>query len=500
MVREAAADEPVVRWVGWPHAPLPVGAALASRRRGVVAVVDESGRPVRVGPLRLCWEAGRAVALRLWLWGLCGLAALLTSRRRPAPDRAGQAAADGKVALVLPVLPDLSHTFVYREVRAILRARPDWVVVALRRNDAAPVHPEARDLLARTRFLPRRGVAASGCLLLRGLLSRRGRQLVSLYRSQPGGSARDLFSRQALRDASHPGNAFALAARLRSLGVAHVHVYSSTHPANVAMGAALLCGLPFSISSYVDFDFDYSHKMLAEKAQRAAFFRVVTAYCRERLLSMPALAGLPRERFPVVYLGLDLHEWPRRGPTPRQGVLVSAARLVPKKGLHLVPEALASLKAQGLACRWRVFGDGPERPRIEALCRKFGVEDLVRFEGAADSAQVRQALREADAAVLPCVVAADGERDGIPVFLNEAMALGVPVVSTPVSGIPEMVEDGKTGFLCEPGDAASLALALRRVLSDAAASASVADAARAVAERELDVDKAAARLIARIES
>ena len=109
-------------------------------------------------------------------------------------------------------------------------------------------------------------------------------------------------------------------------------------------------------------------------------------------------------------------------------------------------------------------------------------------------------MREADAAVLPCVVAADGERDGIPVFLNEAMALGVPVVSTPVSGIPEMVEDGKTGFLCEPGDAASLALALRRVLSDAAASASVADAARAVAERELDVDKAAARLIARIES
>ncbi|MEY2715415.1 MAG: hypothetical protein RIT24_1758, partial [Planctomycetota bacterium] len=105
-----------------------------------------------------------------------------------------------------------------------------------------------------------------------------------------------------------------------------------------------------------------------------------------------------------------------------------------------------------------------------------------------------------DAAVLPCVLASDGERDGIPVFLNEAMALGVPVVTTPVSGIPEMVIDGETGFLCAPNDSASLALALARALGDRARAARVAAAARALVHRTIDIRMTSAQVIERIES
>jgi len=123
----------------------------------------------------------------------------------------------------------------------------------------------------------------------------------------------------------------------------------------------------------------------------------------------------------------------------------------------------------------------------------------VTFLGPRDNAAVKLELLTADLAVLPCVVAADGERDGIPIFLCEAMALGVPVVSTPISGIPELVRDGDTGFLAAPGDAGALAATLARALGDRRTTAAIAERGRAAVHRELDVDRLAALLVAEIE-
>ena len=114
--------------------------------------------------------------------------------------------------------------------------------------------------------------------------------------------------------------------------------------------------------------------------------------------------------------------------------------------------------------------------------------------------RAQQLLLAADAAVLPCVVASDGERDGIPIFLCEAMALGVPVVTTRVSGIPELVRDGDTGVLCAPGDTNALADALARVLGDPEFASAIGARGRAAVHRELDVDRLVGRLIARIEA
>jgi glycosyltransferase involved in cell wall biosynthesis len=278
-----------------------------------------------------------------------------------------------------------------------------------------------------------------------------------------------------------------------------VHVWSSTWPANVAMGAAHLLGAPFSISSYVDFEFPYTLKLLAAKLRRATFFRVVTRYCRQQLLALPEAPADLGGRAPAIWLGLDLAEWRDEAPLAGTGVLVSAARLVPKKGLHLLPPALAQLRARGIACRWRVVGDGPELAALRASCARHGVDDLVDFLGPRDNAAVRRELLAADAAVLPCVLTPDGERDGIPIFLCEAMALGVPAVTTPVAGIPELVRDGDTGFLARPGDVASLVDALARALGPRAAARAVAARGRAVVHAQLDVDRLSRQLVAEIE-
>ena len=427
--------------------------------------------------------------------GLRALAALLVPRRTPAP--LPPVANDGPVVLVLPVLPDLSHTFVYREVLALLRQRPDWRVVVLADNATAPVHAEAKALQQHVQYLRRDGITRAARRAGRWLLTRRGRELFAMYRAH--GDVGALLGKHPLRDPRHPGNAFLLADQLAPLRPRHVHVYASTWPANVAMGAATLLGVPFSISSYVDFEFAYDHALLAEKVARARFFRVVTAHCRQRLLALPQAGTTDATRIPAVLLGLDLANWQQQATPRGDGTIVSAARLVPKKGLHLLPSALARLRARGIACRWRVAGDGPERARLEQLCREHGIADLVTFLGACDNTAVRQELLTADLAVLPCVIADDGERDGIPIFLCEAMALGVPAVSTPISGIPELIRDGDTGFLAAPGDTEALAATLAKALGDRAATAAIAERGRAAVHRELDVDRLAALLVAEIE-
>ena len=487
-----------VVWLGWPHAPAPLAAIRAAKRAGPLQLVDDAGRAVRWNLPRALREVVRIGWQRLTTAGVALLAWLLTGKRpAPAPTTTGN---QGPVVLLLPVLPDLSHTFVYREVLAMLRQRPDWRVFVLRRNDRAPVHPEARELLAHATFLPRDGVTRAARRVVGWLGSSRGRDLFALYRAEPHGSVHDLLGKPVLREAHHPGNAFLLADTLRALQPRHLHVYGSTWPTNVAMGASRLLGVPFSVSSYVDFQFEYSHRMLATKFRDARFFRVVTAYCREQLQGMLPAARQERERVPVVYLGLDLSAWHDDAPLPGQGVLVSAARLVPKKGLHVVPAALASLRARGQRCRWRVLGDGPERESLQQACERHGVGDLVDFLGPCDNTVVRTELMQADLAVLPCVVATDGERDGIPIFLVEAMALGVPVVTTPVSGIPELVRDGDTGFLASPGDSSTLAEALFRALSAPATARAIGQRGRAAVHAQLDVDVMTRALIARIEA
>lgn len=486
-----------VHWLGWPHAPAPIAAI---RRAGAGAIViDDQGRRVPFGPLQFAVQLLRGLWLRALDLGCAAIAALSCARTSP-PHAAAPGA--GPTVLLLPVLPDLSHTFVYREVLAMLRQRPDWRVFVLQHNAAAPVHDEARQLLVHAQFLVRDGITERAWRVLRWLLRPAGRELFSLYRSQPGGSVHDLLGKNPLRDARHPGNAFALADQLRrQLGGSaprHVHVYSSTYAANVAMGASHLLGCPFSISSYVDFEFAYDHQLLAEKMARATFFRVVTEFCAARLrerLSLPA----DDQRVMVLLLGLDLANWQQPCQPSGAGILISAARLVEKKGLRFVPAALAELRRSGIAFRWHVIGDGPQLPALRDECARLGVADAVQFFGPKDNSAVRDELRRADIALLPCVVAADGERDGIPIFLCEAMALGVPVVTTAVSGIPEVVRDGETGVLCAPGDSAALADALAALLRDATRAATLGRAGRALVHHELDVDRLTTRLVARIE-
>jgi glycosyltransferase involved in cell wall biosynthesis len=184
-------------------------------------------------------------------------------------------------------------------------------------------------------------------------------------------------------------------------------------------------------------------------------------------------------------------------PTEPAGpfTLASGGSLVEQKGLDDLLRAVAGLRGRGVECRVRLVGDGPLREALEHQAREDGIADRVEFLGAMPNPDVLRVMREAHAFVLPSRPAANGCMDGIPNVLIEAMALGVPAVSTRLSGIPELIEDGVCGLLVAPGDVAGLAAAIARLHGDAELRARFSTAGRCKVEALFDMTRNARTLV-----
>ncbi|EFN3843869.1 colanic acid biosynthesis glycosyltransferase WcaL, partial [Escherichia coli] len=169
--------------------------------------------------------------------------------------------------------------------------------------------------------------------------------------------------------------------------------------------------------------------------------------------------GCPREKIAVSRMGVDMTRFsPRLVKAPATPLeIISVARLTEKKGLHVAIEACRQLKEQGVAFRYRILGIGPWERRLRTLIEQYQLEDVIEMPGFKPSHEVKAMLDDADVFLLPSVTGADGDMEGIPVALMEAMAVGIPVVSTLHSGIPELVEADKSGWLVPENDACALA-------------------------------------------
>jgi glycosyltransferase involved in cell wall biosynthesis len=285
-----------------------------------------------------------------------------------------------------------------------------------------------------------------------------------------------------------------VAAVLRATGVDHVHAHFATWAAETARQAAALAGLPFSFTVHATdlHRADVDRAALAERVAEAAFVVTVTEHNRQALDDVLRAAGRTG-RVHVLPNGVDLARL-RPAPRPRPRCVVAVGRLVEKKGFPDLVAALALLRETGRPVPATVIGEGPERSRLEALRDRSGLRDLLDLPGARTHEEVLAAVAGAGVLALPCVVTADGDRDALPTVVLEAMALGTPVVSTDVSGLPEMVEDGRSGRLVPPHDPAALAAAIGELLDDPDRAADLADAARRRVEERFDLRRSVARL------
>ena len=286
-----------------------------------------------------------------------------------------------------------------------------------------------------------------------------------------------------------------LARRARAEGWHHFHGSFATFPAWTAWAAARLADLPFSFTSHA-YDVQKPRPWLSRLIGEASFVRAISREGASRLGALVARAG-DRDRVRVGYLGVDVERFrPDRTRAPGPPEIVAIARLFPKKGLEILIDAAAELARSPGPFRVRILGDGPLRADLEARVRALGVEDRVRLEGTVSREGVARALAGATLFALPCTVVGEVCHDGLPVAILEAMAAGLPVVATPVGGIPEAIVSGENGRLVQPEDSRALRLAIAELLDDHALRARLGAAARKTVLKRFQLCDSAARLAA----
>ena len=276
-------------------------------------------------------------------------------------------------------------------------------------------------------------------------------------------------------------------------GITHLHAHFGTVATTVARLAAAFAGITYGFTAHAKDIFHNSVQEVELRAKLRDASYVVTvsdfnlAYLR-RLYGRDA-AGVVR-----IYNGLDLTDLDFASPFERGPRIVAVGRLVEKKGFHVLIDALARLRARGRPVDCRIIGDGEERDRLARQIAGLDLQDRVQLAGPRPRADVLDEMRRSAAIVAPCIVGRDGNRDGLPTVLLEAMAVGTPTISTDVTGIPEVVRNGETGLLVSQNDAEALATAIAELTADGAQRARLAATARRRIEAEFDIARNTAEL------
>jgi glycosyltransferase involved in cell wall biosynthesis/aminoglycoside phosphotransferase (APT) family kinase protein len=364
------------------------------------------------------------------------------------------------------------------------------------------MHEEARPWIARALYVPflSAGVIAAN---LRAL-GRRPGAMARAFGDIAGGSL--LSPHTLVRSLMLFPEAVALAERLERAGVRHLHAHYATHPATVALVISRLTGIRFSFTAHAH-DIFVRRVLLGTKIREAAFVRAISRFNRDFLLDRyPDVAP---EKIAVVHVGVDPARYEAaaadraasaaaRASAPT--ALVAVAALRPYKGLSVLLDACARLAHEGVAFTCQIIGEGPERQALATRIAELGLGDTVTLLGARRQDQVASCLAGASVIVLPSVVARDGQMEGIPVALMEAMSAGVPVVASSLSGIPELVRDGETGWLVTPGDPEALAHAIQDLIRSPERAAAMSWRGREAVRSHFSLDRCTAALIDRIDA
>jgi glycosyltransferase involved in cell wall biosynthesis len=392
-----------------------------------------------------------------------------------------------RVAYLVSRFPKLSETFILDEILALERRGLEVELFSLVRHREPVSHPETEPLMKRCTIAS--PLSPSLWLAQVVWLARAPRALLSIWARVLREHWRSprLLARSIAVVVSAP----LYALRMQRQGVEHVHAHWATHPALGAWVVHRLTGLSYSFTTHAD-DLFVQQTMLVEKARRAAFVVAISDYNRRFLVEQ---LGAAAPRIEVVHCGVAtaaLQPTPEADRGPFR--IACVARLEEKKGQALLVDACAALVRRGVDVHCDLVGEGRDRIALAARIAALGLGDRIVLHGAQPRERTLALIGGATAVALPSVVTATGRRDGIPIALMEAMALGRPVVASALSGVPELVEHERTGLLVDPGDRDALVAALARLAGDAGLRRRLGAAGRSRIEAEFDLDRCTGRL------
>ncbi len=387
-----------------------------------------------------------------------------------------------RIACILNVFPKLSETFIINEIRAVQKRGIAIDLYAIFKPQPQEFNREAEDLLERTRFLD--GQVSLGRIVrshfyflfrfplryLGALLNCINKQKISSFRAIRQFFAAAVRGRKnaSQEERQNPLLHFFLALPFARLMLDEqydlVHAHFADAATNFALIISRLTRIPYSFTTHA-VDLFVEQPLMAEKIDRAQFIVTCTEYNGRYLCEH--YQARP-EKVHVIYHGLDLFKFTMAGRRKKEErpVMLLVGRLVKKKGTAVLLRACAILKARGVPFQCCIVGDGPERAHLELQSGMNQLQDVIQFAGTIPNSRMRSFYERAAMFVLPCIIDESGDRDGIPNVILEAMAMELPVVSSNISAIPEVVQHGVNGYLLEPADSAGLADALQKLLYD----------------------------------
>jgi colanic acid/amylovoran biosynthesis glycosyltransferase len=383
------------------------------------------------------------------------------------------------IAYVTKMYPRFSETFIVNEILAHQDAGQPLEIVSLRLPTDGRFHDVLAKVQAPVTYIP----DDSSKLSIFWAELRKGRRefprLWPLLADEPETDPADIF--QAIH----------LARLVRKKKISLLHAHFASVSTTVARLAALLTGIPYTFTAHAK---DIYHESvepadLRRKLRDAAGVITVTDY---NLSFLRQTYGEDAQRVQRLYNGLDLNRFAFQPNQERAPHILGVGRLVPKKGFDLLIDACVELKRRGVHFTCSLIGSGEEEANLRRHIAQTGMGGQVHMLGALPQTDVIRYMQQASVFAAPCIVAEDGNRDGMPTVLLEAMALGTPCVSTDVTGIGEAIRHDETGLMTVPGDVIGLADALQRLLADTTLRRRLANAARAQVERDFDIRRNAA--------
>lgn len=361
-----------------------------------------------------------------------------------------------KVAYLINQYPKVSHSFIRREILAVETCNLEVHRFSIRSLQSELVDEADQQEYSKTQFVLNVGILGLLTNLLQVALTHPFRFLKSFKLAVQLGWGSD---RGLLLHFAYLAEACVLLNQFNRSGIQHLHAHFGTNSATVSLLCQTLGGPPYSFTVHGPEEFDKAEAIaLPEKIKHAKFVVAISSYGKSQLFRWCDYKEW--SKIQVVHCGVDpmFLDYPFV-PIPPERRLVCVGRLSEQKGHLLLVEAVSQLVAEGLNFKLVFVGDGPLRPQIEHLISTLNLQNHIEITGWATNAQVQQHLLSSQALVLPSFA------EGLPVVIMEALALGRPVISTYVAGIPELVEPGKSGWLVPAGSLDDLTAALRTALT-----------------------------------
>jgi glycosyltransferase involved in cell wall biosynthesis len=395
-----------------------------------------------------------------------------------------------KIAYVMSRFPKHTETFILYEMLAVEAQGVSVEVYPLLKQRDTVVHQEALALVKRAHYMPfvSLPILSSNIAVIRSNAALYFRTLLEVLRGAFG-NANFLFGAiSAFPKAVH------FSKMMVEEQVTHIHAHFSNHPAVAALIVHRLTGIPFSFTAH-GHDIHKDRTMLREKIEAAAFAVTVSGY-NKSLMAKECPPGTD-SKIHVIHCGVDTRLFKVPVSSDREGAIniICVASLLEVKGHTYLIQACKLLQDRGVDFICHLVGEGDYRARIENEIKQSGLDDCIKLHGACTQPHVRELLVRSDVFVLASAPTRKGAREGIPVSLMEGMAVGLPVVASDISGIPELVENGVSGFLTPPKDVNALAESIGTLIKDVALRKKMGAAAREVILRDFNLESNARRLI-----